>query len=183
MNLKLLLTAGVVAIGFITGWSINGWRLGNEISQMEVEAAKAQTAAYEQTRALEKAARDLEDQLQSNADLVAQRDHARSETRAALSQKNVERIIKYVTRPAAHTCNLDAEFVSIYDATLLMPGASGVSVVPDSPGSADEATRVVRATDALPVIAHNNERCAALRDQVTGLHDFIRSVGLVGAEI
>lgn len=80
------IAAGIagLAIGFAGAWNVQGWRLGDELSDLKASHATALADAIQKARQTEKELQDAADQAQKEADaLRVERDAAAARAAAA----------------------------------------------------------------------------------------------------
>ncbi len=140
-----------LAIGFVTAWQVQGWRYDGQIAQREQEIAQAAQAA-------EAAARLREQQLQQRADEVA-RNAAQRQTVLAARAATADRVARSLRDDIAQL------------------NARPAPVDPTAAAYADDAARARQllgaCTDEYRGVAQAADQ---LRDQVTGLQDYARTV-------
>lgn len=107
MKLNTIVGAVLIAVAFLTGWTMNGWRLNTRISTMEAQyeanAALANRIALEQYAALERRKQDAVDAaVQLAQQNAAAADAARAESDRLRKQlsANADRV------PAASVASL-----------------------------------------------------------------------------
>lgn len=65
-----------IALAFLAGWFVNGWRYGEQIATMQKEAAEATTKAVQEARDEERANQKRKDDALAEANLRAQKNAA-----------------------------------------------------------------------------------------------------------
>lgn len=166
-NLYILAGAAAVsvAVGFGSGWKVQGWRKDAAITDM-VEAANELRAEREEI--LEHLATVTEARELAAAEAAAEREDL---TRAVAAARGRE-VIRYVEKEAADPppaeCGLDPDWVHIHDRAALntnrLPEAEGAATGPD-----EGATRAA----ALAGVTSNYATCHEIRDQLSALQDWV----------
>ena len=102
---KLIASAIVAALLIYSGWCAQGWRLGEQIAQMETDQALALAAAQQQARAKERQWQDSLEETRNDAQQsieVATADAAAAAATADSLQQQVDRLARRPARcPAA----------------------------------------------------------------------------------
>ena len=97
---RLIALAIAAALLFAAGWSANGWRLGEQIAQMEADQSLALAAAQQQARAEEQRRQTALEIIRNDAQQsieVAEADAAAAAATADSLQQQVDRLAR---RPA-----------------------------------------------------------------------------------
>lgn len=116
MLLRAVVIAGIATSLFVSGWTTNGWRLNNRIADIEASHAKQQ-----QTELIEAIAeRDRLAEL--NAEISAELEVARSETRTEI--RYIEREVRDVVEDNL-VCALGPDAVGLLNAAAVGGGSSG----------------------------------------------------------
>lgn len=152
----------ILSATFYSGWAVNGWRLGLEISRHETALAEAREKAQELARSVEARSAEL---AKLNGELHA----ARQAAEAAEARVITKRVIEYVQAPHAGRCALPADWVRLdtASATGMPPDATAVA---GAPGAASGFTDA----DAIEVITERNRICRAEIAKLSALQAYVR---------
>lgn len=165
-NIGLYLKAGALVAAFLAGWFGNGWRLGEDIAQMErdlAEAAKKQAMAV---LSIERLQAERTDALAAKAAA----EHRAQTARARVVTKTV---IEYVQDPNTGQCELPDSWVLAHN----QAAGSGVSAAaPSTSASHAAASRAATDRDALIAVTDNYNRCRDNIVQLNGLIEWARSL-------
>ena len=160
-----ILAATLLPLGCAGGWQINDWRLGQQITGMERDVARARAEAAEQREAKEKALAQRNSALTDALIAELEAEHAHS-------QVITREVIRYVQSPDAGHCRLPDEWVQLHESA-----ATGSLPVPASTTRASSGeTRAVTDTDALAVITANYQQCRRDKARLQGWQQWYREV-------
>lgn len=170
MQAYAIIAVVLLSLGFGSGWQVNGWRLGQKITQMERDIAQANADAGKE-KDLKEAALSQRNAAVADA-LIAEIDAERAESKIINRE-----VIRYVENPSTHHCNLHADWLRIHDAaaTGRMSNAAGSAV---TPAGKNRAIADPDKTDAnaLAIITANYEQCRRDRTRVDGWQKWYREV-------
>ena len=138
----------------MTGWLVNGWRLGEQI------AADARDAV-QYARSVELISREA-------SDLAAERYELQRELSEASGRVITSEVIRYVENPDHGQCVLPDDFVRID--TSAATGVSG-SVVAAS--GADGTGQRFTDADLIQVLTDRSEICRAEMEKLTALQEWV----------
>lgn len=156
LKARLLVAGAMLGVAFIVGWTVQGWRMGEDMAQYKLDLAEA-------SKALEKSEREREQALQARSDAVAQSILADLAAEHAQGRVIEKEVIRYVQVPGAGECNLLDDWVYIHDSAAAGPGA-----YPEPAGIPAAGSRQFTDIDVLPVITDNYETCRIAMSQVRG---------------
>lgn len=158
----LIIVALLAAIGF-----------GAAFQQSRISAAQVET----------KQVREALRAMQGERDTTRQeRDHARSSVRVVEKYVDRVQIVRvagatitkeipvYVTEKADAACPIPAGFVRVHDAAAANVPADAAAGDPDAPATGVTLSAVAE------TVADNYTTCHAIREQVIGLQDYVRSL-------
>lgn len=172
LYLKIAGPLAMLAAVFWFGWEFRDRSADAEllqkdavISQMQVQAAQAARLASEQ-------ARETERLTAERIALAAEADALRNQEREVVERVITNEVIRYVQNPAVNRVVLPADWVRIHDSAALgyRPGLS------DAPGPTGRAYAATTDADALAAVTGNYGTCHAIRDQLIGLQEWVRSL-------
>lgn len=130
----------VVALAFVAGWFINGWRIGETVAESEAQRAQ-DTIQIERLNA---------EKTQTVAALHA----AKAAAQIVKTRTVTKEVIKYVQNPDAGECELSNDWVRIHD------DSAGVPTDIEAPRRASDATGKPKTdVDALVAITDNYAVC------------------------
>jgi hypothetical protein len=165
VTVYLQIVAVTLAVGFLAGWQVNGWR---EDAQLNAIHTVAQEAAQEAREAV--ASQELAvDQAQHTAALLAVERERKSKV---IERIVTNEVIQYVQTPAAAECGVDARGVRIINAA----SHSGASGDADTAGSLDGATGDATAAEVVTSVTQNYGLCEDNRNQLLGLQAWVRGL-------
>lgn len=156
LKARLLIAGALLGAAFIFGWTVQGWRMGEDMAQYQRDLADA-------ARKLEKSEREREQALQARSDAIAQSILADLAAESAQARVIEKEVIRYVQVPGAGECNLLDDWVLVHDAAAAGPGA-----YPDAAGIPDAGSRQFTDIDALTVVTNNYETCRIAMSQARG---------------
>lgn len=145
----------IFSVGILTGWLVNGWRLGEQI------AADARDAV-QYARSVELISREA-------SDLTAERYELQRELSEASGRVITREVIRYVENPDHGQCVLPDDFVRLDTAAATgMPGN-----VASTTGSDGTAARFTDA-DLIQVLTDRSDICRAEIEKLTALQEWVR---------
>ena len=157
---------GLYAVAlFWSGYAVNGWRLGGQISAMEAAASDAALDSEKKAREIERLNQQVSDAQSVAAELRARK-------RETVKEVVINEVVKYVQSDAASDCGLDAAGVRIHNIA-----ASGeLPEDTSATGEPDQGTERAPASEVIQVVAANYADCHEYRDQVTGWIEWHRNL-------
>lgn len=156
LKARLIVAGVVLSAAFILGWTVQGWRLGEDIADFKRKLAEA----YAETLIAE---REAEQAQQARSDAIAESILAELAAEAAEARVIEKEVIRYVQVSGAGECNLLDDWVYIHDAA-----ARGASAHSDAAGIPDAGAGHFTDIDALTVVTDNYEICRVAIAQVRG---------------
>ena len=162
MQARVIGIAAALIAAFYAGWSVNGWRLGQQMERWGKELAQAKVQAYQEARKAEFISSEL---AQRNAELHAVKVAAESQKQKVI----VKEVIKYAKADYAGKCDLPIKWVRIDTAS-----AAGVSEDSAAIAGADGAASGITDTDAIAVIQDRNFICRTEMMKLESLQNYVR---------
>jgi len=142
---------------FAAGWSVNGWRIGEDIAAAEAQRAR-DTIEIERLNA-------------ENANEVAARHAAEAAAQVVKTRTITKEVIKYVQSPDAGQCDLSDDWVRIHN------DSTGVSTTTETPSRTDDTPRESKNdVDALVTITDNYAICQANATKLQALQEWAKSI-------
>ena len=142
---------------FAAGWSVNGWRIGEDIAAAEAQRAR-DTIEIERLNA-------------ENANEVAARHAAEAAAQVVKTRTITKEVIKYVQSPDAGQCDLSDDWVRIHNES------PGVSTTTETPSRTDDTPREPKNdVDALVTITDNYAICQANATKLQALQKWAKSI-------
>ena len=152
----------MLALGFGTGWKVQGWRKDGQISAIHNDLQKAKDDA--------RAERERVEALQRDAEIVAAELDAERRKKAKTVERVVTKeVVKYVqTRPVIEC--LDSVGVRIHDTA-----AVGLPETEDAAGGSDAETGAATNAEILQVVTLNYAICHDTENQLQALQDWVKA--------
>ena len=145
----------IFSAGILTGWLVNGWRIGEQIAADGRDAVQY--------------ARSVDLLSREASDLTAERYELQRELSEASGRIIEKEVIRYVENPDHGNCVLPDDFVRIdTEAATGVPSDQRAAV-----GTDDTAARFTDA-DLIQVLADRSEICLAEIEKLTALQEWVR---------
>lgn len=163
LKLKLIIAAVVLGSAFLSGWKVNGWRLGEQMAELAAEQAEQAVEIAQGIIKIERLNREKSEAIaaQATAQQAAQR------VKATIVTKEV---LVYVQDPTTGHCELPDSWVRSHDQ------AAGVPEVTDTTSKPDGVpAKAVTDRDALIAVTDNYNICLQNAIRHRALIDWARS--------
>lgn len=169
-NMKLYIGGALLAVAFLAGWTVQGWRSDAVIANMQADADKAAKEAQAEAQAKTDRINELQDEL---AQTVAEKQALESQEAEVLTRTITEKVIEYVQSPDAGNCNLPNQWVRVHDAA-----ARGMPPTEDTeaPGGTNDTASGITDIEALQVATGNYATCNAIATRLRNLQLWARGL-------
>lgn len=166
---NLILMVAALAGAFWGGMYLRGLQAEKVEAGIRQEIAQANERAAQIARQREKAAREIEQMAQSEAEAAARETELRRQLLAEQQRSTTKEVIKYVQDPNHTVYTLDYEWVRIVDSAA-QPGTGVSSTTEDTESGSIPlvASRGVTTDEALGVIKDNYDACNRNADRLEG---------------
>lgn len=154
----------IVAI-FSAGWTVNQWRLGNEIKQIKLDLANETIRANNELAAKQKAQKDRNHAV---ADSII----VSMELERAQGKVITREVIRYVQSPDAGQCRMPDGWVRLHE----IAAGSDPAIHPEAPGGAADPATGFTDADVIQVIVDNYQSCREDMARLAGWQQWYREV-------